>query len=108
MTEIYNSLTKPELIMGLIVLLGAIFMALQKLGLVDIFRRGENGKPARRMASAGECPDPKCSANVQSICEGVDDLKVEFKDFKREIFKRMDRDSRRIAYISGNLGIKED
>jgi hypothetical protein len=115
MTELYNTLTKPELIMGLVVLLGGIVMALQKLGLIAIsFRKidppANTGTHdfAKQNHQDGKCPDPECSGNVRTICENVDDLKVEFKTFKKEIFNRMDKDSRRMAYISGSLGLKED
>jgi hypothetical protein len=107
-TEIYNALTKPELIMGLIVLLGGIFMALQKLGLVTISLRRDVARNVSMPGDpAGKCPDPGCSANVHQICLDVTALVKDNKDFKKEIFVRMDKVSQHLAFIRGRMGMKE-
>jgi len=86
-----NTLLDENVILGILAFIGGAILLLKKLGLGISFKKDSQG--------TGKCPDPACHATVRHVGDGLNELKSDFKDFK----KTMEAVPADIGYIRGYL-----
>lgn len=95
--EMIDAITKPELITGVLVVIGAGGIAARKLGWLSIGRQSE----------PGVCPDPACHEALEirlaQIVEARDDITEIKRSLAKDVFPAINRTSEAVSRIEGRL-----